>query len=281
MSDLVGEFGPALSHHTGFLEGQQALITGANSGIGRAVALRLAGAGANIAINHIENDEAASDLANRIETLGRRVIVLKGDVGKEDDVVAMFKSAIGYFGTLHILVNNAGLQVDVPLEDMSFANWNLVLNTNLTGQFLCMREAVREFQRRGVVEAVSKAAGKIICISSIHQRMAWAGHANYAASKGGVMMLMRSAALEFAPKRIRVNAIAPGAIRTPINETAWATPDAREKLEAIVPYGRIGEVADIASAAAWLASDASDYITGATLVIDGGLSLKQDPQAVD
>ena len=226
-----------------------------------------------MAINYVTNDDAARDLAQEIESIGRRALLLKGDVGNEDDVTRMFGAATEHFGTLHILVNNAGLQADAEIAHMTLQQWKSVLETNLTGQFLCMREAVREFGKRGIVGTVSKAAGKIICISSIHQKLAWAGHANYAASKGGVMMLMKSAARELAPKRIRVNAIAPGAIRTPINEPAWITPQAEEKLNSLIPYGRIGEVEDIAQAATWLASDAADYVTGTTLTIDGGLSL--------
>jgi glucose 1-dehydrogenase len=266
---------------TGALDNQPAFITGSNSGIGQAIALAMAAVGADIAINYIDKDDAACELAQRIEALGRRAIVLKGDVGKEDDVADMFRSAIGHFGTLHILVNNAGLQADADIVDMTLAQWDLILATNLTGQFLCMREAAREFRRRGILETVSRAAGKVICISSVHQKMAWAGHANYAASKGGVMMLMRSAALELAPARIRVNAIAPGAIRTPINHSAWETPQAHDTLAARIPYGRIGEVGDVAHAATWLASDAADYVTGATLAVDGGLSLTPDLQAAN
>jgi len=255
------------------LSGQPALVTGASSGIGRAIALALARAGADVAINYIAQEDAARELAQDIKSMGRRVLLLKADVSKEDEVEDMFRSAIGYFGTLHILVNNAGRQADATLPTMTLKQWNQVLDANLTSQFLCIREAAKEFQRRGTVPEISKAAGKIICISSIHQDVGWAGHANYAASKGGVKMLVKSAALELAPKRIRVNSIAPGAIKTPINTQAWNTPKAHERLKALIPYGRAGEVEDIAQAAVWLASDEADYVTGATLTIDGGLSL--------
>ena len=156
---------------------------------------------------------------------------------------------------------------------MTLTQWNTVIGVNLTGQFLCTREAAREFKRRGVVETVSTAAGKILCMSSVHQEIPWAGHANYAASKGGVMLLMKSIAQELAPYRIRVNSIAPGAIRTPINTAAWSTPSAYNDLMKLVPYKRIGEPEDIARAAVWLASDAADYVTGATLFVDGGMTL--------
>jgi glucose 1-dehydrogenase len=185
----------------------------------------------------------------------------------------MFAQAISHFGTLHIVVSNAGLQRDAPYDEMTIEQWNTVIGVNLTGQFLCTREAAREFKRRGVVEDISVAAGKILCMSSVHQEIPWAGHANYAASKGGIMMLMRSVAQELAPHRIRVNSIAPGAIRTPINTSAWDTTAAYQDLMTLIPYKRIGEPDDIARAAVWLASDAADYVTGATLFVDGGMTL--------
>jgi glucose 1-dehydrogenase len=255
------------------LPGQPALVTGANSGIGRAVALGLAKAGADVVINYVTDPAAAEEVANEIVRLGRRAIALKADVSKEDEVLALFASAIQHFGTLHIVVSNAGLQRDAPFDQMTLEQWNTVIGVNLTGQFLCTREATREFKKRGVVESVSVAAGKIICMSSVHQEIPWAGHANYAASKGGINMLMRSIAQELAPHRIRVNSIAPGAIRTPINTSAWNTTAAYQDLMTLVPYKRIGEPDDIAQAAVWLASDAADYVTGATLFVDGGMTL--------
>lgn len=255
------------------LEGQPALVTGANSGIGRAVAMGLAASGADVVINYIANPEAAEDVANEIEKLGRKAMTIKADVSSEDDVQSMFAKAIAHFGTLHIVVNNAGLQRDAPFHDMTLAKWNKVIDVNLTGQFLCAREAIREFRRRGVVTDVSVAAGKLVCMSSVHQAIPWAGHANYAASKGGVMQLMKSVAQEVAPLAIRVNGVAPGAIRTPINRPAWETKEAYESLMTLVPYKRIGEPDDVAQAVAWLVSDAADYVTGATLFIDGGMML--------
>lgn len=255
------------------LAGQTALITGANSGIGKAVAIGLARAGADVIVNYVANPADAEDVAHQIEGLGRRAVAIKADVSKEDEVIAMFARAIERFGTLHIVVSNAGLQRDAAFTDMTLEQWNTVISVNLTGQFLCTREAAREFKRRGVDESLSVAAGKIICMSSVHQVIPWAGHANYAASKGGINMLMRSIAQELAPHRIRVNSIAPGAIRTPINTSAWNTPAAYADLMTLVPYKRIGEADDIARAAAWLASDASDYVTGATLFVDGGMTL--------
>jgi glucose 1-dehydrogenase len=170
-------------------------------------------------------------------------------------------------------VNNAGLQKDAAFESMTLEQWNTVLGVNLTGQFLCAREAVREFKRRGVRPEVSCSAGKIVCISSVHEVIPWAGHVNYAASKGGVMLMMKSIAQETAPYRIRVNSIGPGAIRTPINTAAWSTKEAYADLMRLVPYKRIGEPDDVGRAVVWLASDAADYVTGTTLYVDGGMTL--------
>jgi glucose 1-dehydrogenase len=255
------------------LVGQPALVTGANSGIGRAVALGLARAGADVVVNYVVHPETAEEVAHEIQAMGRRAIAVKADVSKEEDVERMFAGAIQEFGTLHVVVSNAGLQRDAAFDQMTIEQWNTVIGVNLTGQFLCTRAAAREFKRRGVVPSVSQAAGKIICMSSVHQVIPWAGHANYAASKGGIMMLMKSIAQELAPHFIRVNSIAPGAIRTPINTAAWNTQAAYSDLMTLVPYKRIGEPNDIAQAAVWLASDAADYVTGATLFVDGGMTL--------
>jgi glucose 1-dehydrogenase len=248
-------------------------VTGANSGIGKAVALGLAAAGADVVINYVTDPAAAEEVAHAIEAMGRRALTIKADVSREDEITAMFAKAVDHFGTLHIVVSNAGLQRDAPFDQMTLEQWNTVIGVNLTGQFLCAREAARIFKSRGVVEDVSLAAGKIVCMSSVHQEIPWAGHANYAASKGGVMLLMKSIAQELAPYRIRVNSIAPGAIRTPINTAAWETPEAYRDLMTLVPYKRIGMPDDIAQAAVWLASDAADYVTGATLFVDGGMTL--------
>jgi glucose 1-dehydrogenase len=255
------------------LEGQPALVTGANSGIGRAVALGLAASGADVVVNYVVDPQAADDVAHQVEALGRKAITIDADVSNEEDVQSMFAKAIDQFGTLHIVVNNAGLQRDAPFHEMTLEQWNKVIGVNLTGQFLCAREAIREFKRRGVVKNVSAAAGKLVCMSSVHQEIPWAGHANYAASKGGIMQMMRSLAQEVAPLAIRVNGVAPGAIRTPINRPAWETKEAYDSLMTLVPYRRIGEPNDIAQAVAWLVSDAADYVVGTTLFIDGGMML--------
>lgn len=255
------------------LIGHKALITGASSGIGRATALGLARAGADIIINYIGNSAAADEVAHEISTYGRRAIAVRADVSKEDEIDGMFATAVKELGTLHGVVSNAGLQRDASFAEMSLEDWNKVIGVNLTGQFLTARAAVREFKRRGMQDDISRALGKIVCMSSVHQEIPWAGHVNYAASKGGINMMMRSIAQEVAPLRIRINAVAPGAIRTPINHAAWATPEAYQNLMQLIPYDRIGEPDDIARAVAWLLSDESDYVTGATLYVDGGMTL--------
>jgi glucose 1-dehydrogenase len=255
------------------LLGQKALVTGANSGIGRAVAIALAKAGADVAVNYVTHPEATAEAVEEIQRSGSDAIALQADVSAEDQVDAMFRVMVERFGRVDILVANAGVQRDARFVDMTLAEWNTVIAINLTGQFLCCREAIRAMSRQGVISDLSKAAGKVICMSSVHQQIPWAGHVNYAASKGGLMMMMQSLAQEVAPQKIRVNAIAPGAIRTPINTAAWSTPEAYNALMTMVPYQRIGEPEDIGRAAVWLASDESDYITGATLFVDGGMTL--------
>jgi glucose 1-dehydrogenase len=255
------------------LKGQKALVTGANSGIGKAVAIALGHAGADVVVNYVKGDEEAQAVADAASARGSRAYIHQADISKEDQVHGMFETMIEKFGTIDILVNNAGLQQDAPLEQMTLAQWQKVIDVNLTGQFLCAREAVREFKRRGVVPDISCAAGKIIHMSSVHEVIPWAGHVNYAASKGGVMLLMKSIAQEVAPYRIRVNSIGPGAIRTPINRPAWSTPEAYQELLHLIPYKRIGEPEDIGRVAAWLASDQADYITGTTIFADGGMTL--------
>jgi glucose 1-dehydrogenase len=255
------------------LLGQKALVTGASSGIGRAIAQSLADAGAEVVVNYASGMEKAQELVREIQAKGGRALAIKADVSDELQVQSMFRETIDALGTIDILINNAGLQQDAPFSELSLAQWNRVIGVNLTGQFLCAREAVREFMRRGVRPDVSCAAGKIICVSSVHEVIPWAGHVNYAASKGGVMLMMKSIAQEVAPLRIRVNSICPGAIRTPINMEAWDTPEHYNALMKLIPYKRIGEVEDIGRAAVWLASDYSDYVHGTSLFIDGGMTL--------
>jgi glucose 1-dehydrogenase len=255
------------------LKGQVAIITGASSGIGAGVAKALAAEGASVVVNYSTSSKKADEVLAEIKAAGGDGFTCKADVSKEDEVMAMFKETIKRYGTLDILVANAGLQKDAKFHEMSLEEWNYVIDINLTGQFLCCREAIREFLRRGVDLKRSKSAGKIICMSSVHEVIPWAGHANYSASKGGVMMLMKSIAQEYAPLKIRVNSIGPGAIRTPINHAAWQTPEAYNQLLKLIPAKRIGEAEDIGGAAVWLASDDSEYVNGITLFVDGGMLL--------
>lgn len=255
------------------LSGQTAIVTGSSSGIGAAIAGELGETGANVVVNFAGNRDGADAVVGRITEAGGNAIAVKADVSREDDVAAMFKEAINTFGTVDILVSNAGVQKDAAFVDMSLDQWNRVIAINLTGAFLCSREATREFMRRGMVPERSKALGKIIFISSVHEMIPWAGHVNYAASKGGVMLFMKSIAQELGPQKIRVNSIAPGAIKTPINRAAWETPEAEADLLTLIPYKRVGEPVDIARAAVWLASDASDYVHGTSLFVDGGMTL--------
>ncbi|MCS3841277.1 glucose 1-dehydrogenase [Pseudomonas sp. JAI111] len=254
------------------LKQQVALVTGASSGIGAGCAKALADAGAAVVLNYNSEAEPAEALARQIIAEGGRAIAIGADVSKEEEVERLFAHTVEAFGSLDILVANSGMQKDAPAVDMSLADWNQVIGVNLTGQFLCARAALRIFNRQGVREGVSRAAGKIIHMSSVHQRIPWAGHVNYAASKGGVDMLMQTLAQEVSHQRIRINGIAPGAIRTPINRAATEGAAEQELLK-LIPYGRVGDVEDVANAVVFLASDASDYIVGTTLFIDGGMSL--------
>jgi glucose 1-dehydrogenase len=255
------------------LAGQNALVTGANSGIGEGIARELAAQGANVAVNYVVQPEAARKICDEINAAGAgKAIAVQADVSKEDQVQAMFAASIEQFGTLDIVCSNAGIQRDAQLVDMTLAQWNQVIGVNLTGAFLVAREAAREFTRRGMRD-VSCALGKIIFTSSVHQEIPWAGHCNYATTKGGIKQLMESIAQELAPQKIRVNSICPGAIETAINRKAWDTPQAAVALEKLIPFGRIGVPADIARVAAWLASDEAGYICGASIYVDGGMTL--------
>jgi glucose 1-dehydrogenase len=255
------------------LRGQRALVTGANSGIGEGVARALASAGASVVVNFVSKPDVAAKIVEEIKTSGVDAMALRADVSKEPEVEAMFAEMLSAWGGIDILVNNAGLQRDAPFTELTLEQWNTVLGVNLTGMFLCARAASRSMIRRGVRPEISRAAGKIICISSVHEIIPWAGHVNYSASKGGVGMFMKSLAQELAPQRIRVNSIAPGAIMTPINQATWKTPEALASLLSLIPYGRIGTPEDIGRAVAWLASDDADYIHGQTIYVDGGMTL--------
>ncbi|HEY9327924.1 MAG TPA: SDR family oxidoreductase [Streptomyces sp.] len=271
--DSHGDAARARALPAGLLKGQTALVTGANSGIGKATAIGLGRAGADVVVNYVSGREAAEEVVREITSFGVRAVIHEADVSQETQVTEMVDRTVQEFGTLDILVANAGMQRDARFTEMTLAQWQKVLDVNLTGQFLCAREATKEFRRRGVVPEVSRAAGKIICMSSVHQLIPWAGHVNYASSKGGVEMMMQTLAQELAPEKIRVNAVAPGAIRTPINRSAWEAPEAREELLRLIPYDRIGDPEDIAHAVVLLASDLMDYVVGTTLYVDGGMTL--------
>jgi glucose 1-dehydrogenase len=254
------------------LQGQKALVTGASSEIGAAIAYALARAGAAIGVNYRSHGNDADEIIRQIIDQDGEAIGLKADVSREDEVHAMFERFVETFRRIDILVANAGIQKDAAITNMSLEDWRAVLDVNLTGQFLCVREAIRRFLAQGPAPA-SRATGKVICMSSVHELIPWAGHVNYAASKGGVMQMMKSVAQEVAEKRIRVNGIAPGAIKTNINKQVWGIPEAERKLLTLIPYGRVGEPEDVATAAVWLASDDSDYVIGTTLFVDGGMTL--------
>lgn len=255
------------------LQNRVALVTGSSSGIGSAVAIAMAAEGAKVIVNYARSAKGAEAVVEEIKSAGGEAIAIQADVSQEDQVKSMFEQIYATYETIDILVNNAGLQQDANLVDMTLAQWQKVIDVNLTGQFLCAREAAQEFMRRGVVPEKSCSAGVIICMSSVHEVIPWAGHCNYAASKGGVMLLMQSMAQELAPYKIRINSIAPGAIKTPINKSAWGTPEAEAKLLELIPYNRVGVPEDIGKAAVWLASDDSEYVHGTTIFVDGGMTL--------
>jgi glucose 1-dehydrogenase len=259
-----------MSNHK--LNGKVAVVTGASSGIGSAIAVELAKEGAKVVINYRSDEEGAQNTLKQVTEAGSEGVIVQADVSKEEEVARIFDSAQDAFGAIDILVNNAGIQQDDELVEMSLKEWQRVIDVNLTGYFLCSRQAIKEFLKREYQKA-EKAIGNIICISSVHDVIPWAGHINYAASKGGVMMFMKSLALEVASKKIRVNAISPGAIKTDINEEVWSDPKKTEALLKLIPYKRIGDPEDVAKAAAWLASDDSDYVTGTTIYVDGGMTL--------
>lgn len=255
------------------LAGHAAIVTGASSGIGLAVAEAIAEAGAAVAVNYHAQAEPAEELVARILARGGRAIAVQADVSKEAEVARLFDEASAAFGRVDVLVANSGVQKDAAIAEMSLDDWNTVIGINLTGQFLCAREAVKRFRDQPEAGRPSRSVGVIVAMSSVHEVIPWAGHVNYASAKGGVRMLTRSLAQEVAADGIRVNAVAPGAIRTPINREAWDNDEALAKLLRLIPYGRIGEPEDVARAVVWLASDEADYVTGTTLFVDGGMSL--------
>lgn len=255
------------------LDRQTALVTGASSGIGAAAAIALGEAGARVVVNYLSSEDGAEAVVARIQGQGGEAVPVQADVSKAEDCDRLFREAVAHFGELDILVGNAGVQEDAPFGELTLEQWQKVLDVNLTGQFLCAQRALRSFRKRGLQPARSAALGKIIFISSIHQAIPWAGRANYASSKGGLKLLMETMAQELAGEKVRVNAIAPGAIKTAINRESWESDEAARALCELIPYQRIGEPEDVARAVVWLASDDSDYVVGTTLFIDGGMML--------
>jgi glucose 1-dehydrogenase len=249
------------------LQGRKALVTGAASGIGKATALRLGREGADVCVNYYADAERteAEDVVAEIERDGVKAIALQADVGAEPQVEQLFAAAREVLGAVDLLVNNAGVEKQFAITEMPLAEWERVLTTNLTGAFLCLREAAKGMAGGG--------GGVIVNMSSVHEFIPWPGFAHYCASKGGLKLLMETAARELAPKKIRVVSIAPGAIATPINKDVLADPEAKREVVEEVPLGRFGEADEIAAAVAWVASDEAAYITGTTIVVDGGMSL--------
>ncbi len=254
------------------LHGQRAVITGASSGIGAATAKSLAAAGASVLLTYHSSAEDAEAVANDARESGASAHVVQTDISDPADCTRLFEEADRLLGGLDILVANAGVQKDAAFTELSLKDWRKVIDVNLTGQFLCAQEAVRRFRRQPGVDA-SAARGKIVFTSSVHQEIPWAGHANYAAAKGGVKLLMQSMAQELSAEKIRVNSVAPGAIKTDINVDAWQEEEAEKELLKLIPYGRVGVPEDVARAILWLVSDASDYVVGTTLFVDGGMML--------
>jgi glucose 1-dehydrogenase len=256
------------------LVGQKALVTGASKGLGQAIAIGYAQAGADVLVNYNGDRTGAEETARAIEALGQKAIVFKADVSKEDEVTAMFAEAMKQFGRLDIVVPNAAHQLNAPVDEMTLEQWRRVIDVNLTGVFLCTREAIRIFKKQEIDKNISYAKGKLILISSVHDVIPWEGHSNYAAAKGGLMLFMKSVAQEVSHLRIRVNSISPGAIRTPMNVEKLTTPELFDQvLLRLIPYKRIGEPEDVSRLAVWLASDESDYVQGTTMYVDGGMLL--------
>jgi glucose 1-dehydrogenase len=255
------------------LAGQKALVTGASKGIGQGIAVALAEAGADVLLNYYSDPQGAEHTAELVRRAERKAVLFQADVAVEEQVQAMFDCLFRELGRIDILIANSGVQLNAPIDEMTLRQWQRVIDINLTGQFLCAREAVRAFKRQGIDRTISYARGKIIHISSVHDVIPWAGHANYAAAKGGIMLLMKTIAQEVAPLRIRVNSLSPGAIRTPMNLEKLTTPESYRAMLTMVPYQRLGESEDVGRAAVWLASDEADYVTGVTLYVDGGMTL--------
>jgi glucose 1-dehydrogenase len=255
------------------LEGKNVLVTGGSSGIGQAIAVRFAEYGANVAINYLRQPEEAAGTEEQVKACvtkvqreGVRDVLVQGDVSNEDDVVRMVADAVNGLGGIDVLVNNAGIQISRPTEELSSADFDRVLAVNLRGAFMCAREAIRHF-------LAEDKPGSIVNVSSVHQLIPKPGYLGYSASKGGMQNLTRTLALEYAGRGIRVNGIGPGATVTPINRAWIDDPEKRRQVEEHIPMQRAGDADEMAGVTAFLASDDAGYITGQTLFVDGGLTL--------
>jgi glucose 1-dehydrogenase len=248
------------------LEGRRALVTGGDSGIGQGICFELAAHGASVAINYVEAPDTAEAMARAICAQGGSALAVAMDVAREDQVIAAFAQAEQALGGLDLLVNNAGLEHPYELTEMPLEAWQKVIDVNLTGAFLCAREAVR-------IMRAAQRPGAIVNISSVHEQIPWERFSHYCASKGGMKLFAQSIARELAPHGIRVVSVAPGAIATPINAAVLADEKARREVEAEIPLGRWGEVSDVARAVAWVASEQAGYVVGSTLFVDGGMTL--------
>jgi glucose 1-dehydrogenase len=259
------EFSP-LAEPARLLGGRKALVTGADSGIGQGIAFELAAHGAAVAVNYLADPTVAEGMVARIGRAGGRAIAVQMDVTSEEDVVRAVGEAREAFGGFDLLVNNAGIEKPFALVDMPLEWWRRVIDVNLTGTFLCAREAARAMLADG-------ARGAIVNITSVHEVIPWERFSHYCASKGGEKLFTQSIARELAPHGIRVVSVAPGAIATPINADVLADPKRKAAVDAEIPYGRWGEVADVARAVAWVASEQADYVVGSTIFVDGGMTL--------
>lgn len=248
------------------LEGRRALVTGANSGIGREIALRLAREGASVAVNYLSRPEDADAVVKEIEEAGGKGIAVQADISNEQQVDAMFVRAVAELGGIDILVNNAGMETNHPFLEMPLDAWRKVIEVDLTGAFICAQRAARQMVQSGT-------GGAIVNISSVHQIIPWGGFAHYCAAKAGMEMMTKTAALELATQKVRVNSVAPGAIKTPINQNVWDDPQGLSDLLRKIPTARMGETEEVAKVVAFLCSDEASYITGATLYVDGGMTL--------
>jgi glucose 1-dehydrogenase len=248
------------------LEGRRALVTGGSSGIGQGTCYELAAHGAAVAVNYVGAPGAAEDMVAEITAAGGQAIAVPMDVSSEDDVRRGFAQAREALGGLDLLVNNAGIERPFQLTDMPLDEWQKVIAVNLTGTFLCSREAAR-------IMLADRARGTIVMVTSVHEVIPWESFSHYCASKGGMKLFAQTIARELAPHGIRVASVAPGAIATPINAGVLADPVQKAAVEAEIPYGRWGEVSDVARAIAWIASTQADYVVGSTLFVDGGMTL--------